>query len=100
MGEGLGGWGAHHPACLNNAIPIWEFRKLLKFPDRGLLTRRPRGSGARTCAVRQIRRQVDVPPVRKLQIPEVDLTTARFNHIARSNRKPAWKPTDPRRRPR
>ena len=92
MGEGLGGWG--HATRRKDSTPEFSGRS-----TRGYIFFRGGFWGMAGAAVRgrplgQIRRQIDLPAVRKFEITQMDKAAAALDDIARAGRDSARKTTD------
>src|ERR1700676_1859331 len=102
MGEGLGGWGARHPARHINPRTRTVFRHGAKyflffsslFSCRAAPVPPSGGAAARVGPGRQIGRQVDLAAVRKFEISQADAAGAALDHIAGADREPGRKTTD------
>src|SRR5579862_5590751 len=92
MGEGLGGWGARHPARQDNPRKPMPFHRGLQFFSTGAAAA---STPARTAAGlrprRQIGRQIDLTAIGKFQISQADTAAAPFDDITGADREPARK---------
>src|SRR5262245_29950294 len=87
MGEGLGGWGAHHPASGSPTArpPLRSIPS--KLSCGSFLPQPPAGRTAGSCLFGQVGRQLDLPAIGKFEVARMHLAAAALDDVAGTNRK-------------